>query len=80
MQRIINNHYNKIYKFRLWQEKAFARLPSSVVEFALPHQIPSQMKGGANEGPSRNNELCPKGTPRRVEVATAPPKLCTSSF
>ena len=35
MQRIINNHYNKIYKFRLWQEKAFARLPSSVVEFAL---------------------------------------------
>jgi len=39
----------------------------------------SLMRGGANAGPCRNDELCPKGTPRRDEVALAPPKARTSS-
>jgi hypothetical protein len=54
-------------------------IPSSVVEFVLPHQMASLMRGGANAGPWRNDELCPKGTPRSDEVATAPPKARTSS-
>ena len=54
-------------------------LPSSVVAFVLPHQIASLIRGGANAGPWRNDELCPKGTPRRDDDALAPPKARTSS-
>jgi len=32
-------------------------LPSSVLEFVLPHQMASLMRGGANAGPCRKDEL-----------------------
>ncbi len=47
--------------------------PVSVVELVLPHQIASRIRGGENAGPCRNDELWPSGTPRRHEVAIAPP-------
>lgn len=55
------------------------KVPSSVVELVLPHQMASLIRGGANAGPWRNDELCPKGTPRSDVDATAPPKARTSS-
>lgn len=54
-------------------------LPSSVVEFVLPHQMASLIRGGANAGPWRKEELCPKGTPRRDADATTPPNARSSS-
>lgn len=45
----------------------------------LPHQIASLIRGGANAGPWRNEELCPRGTPRRDDEATTPPNARTSS-
>lgn len=54
-------------------------LPSSVVEFVLPHHMASLIRGGANAGPWRNEELCPKGTPIRDVEATTPPKARNSS-
>lgn len=39
----------------------------------------SLIRGGANAGPWRNEELCPRGIPRREEEATEPPKARTSS-
>lgn len=54
-------------------------LPSSVVEFVLPHQMASLIRGGANAGPWRKEELCPKGTPRRDADAATPPKARRSS-
>lgn len=53
--------------------------PSSVVEFVLPSQMASLILGGAKAGPWRNDELCPRGIPRRDEDATEPPKARTSS-
>lgn len=66
----VKAHYIKTYKHIL---------PSSVVEFVLPSQMASLIRGGANAGPWRNDELCPRGIPRRDEEATAPPKARTSS-
>lgn len=54
-------------------------LPSSVLEFVLPHHMASLIRGGANAGPWRNEELCPKGTPRRDADATTPPNARNSS-
>lgn len=47
--------------------------PASVVALVLPHQMASRMRGGANAGPCRKDELWPKGTPSRHVVAVAPP-------
>ena len=46
-------------------------IPSSKVEFVLPHQIASLTWGGAKVGPSRKEELWLSGTPRRAVVAFA---------
>jgi hypothetical protein len=54
-------------------------IPSSVLELVLPHQMASLMRGGANAGPCRNDELCPSGTPRRDAEAFTPPIARSSS-
>ena len=54
-------------------------LPSSVLEFVLPHQIASLMRGGAKAGPCRKDELWPKGTPSSDAEALTPPKARSSS-
>lgn len=54
-------------------------LPSSVVEFVLPHHIASLIRGGAKAGPWRNEELCPSGTPSKDDEATTPPTARKSS-
>jgi hypothetical protein len=48
-------------------------LPSSVLELVLPHQMASLMRGGANAGPCKKDELCPRGTPKSVAEALTPP-------
>ena len=40
----------------------------------------SLMLGEAKEGPCKNEELCPIGTPSREADATAPPKARTNSL
>lgn len=50
-----------------------------MLEFVLPHQIASLMRGGAKAGPWRKDELCPSGTPRSDAEAVTPPKARRSS-
>ena len=47
--------------------------PASVVALVLPHQMASRMRGGANAGPCKKDELWPRGTPSKQVVALAPP-------
>ena len=48
-------------------------LPSSVLELVLPDHMASLMRGDANAGPCKKDELCPRGTPKSVAEAFTPP-------
>jgi hypothetical protein len=54
-------------------------VPSSVLELVLPHQMASLIRGGANAGPCKNDELWPRGTPKRHAEAFTPPRARSNS-
>lgn len=47
-----------VVKFLTFSVRSIAlNVPSSVLEFVLPHQMASLMRGGANAGPCKKDEL-----------------------